>query len=274
MLARNQCRLSGLVGCWILLGSPVAAGEHENISATKTNLVIDLGGEVRMEFVAIEAGSFTMGSAQTELMDQKPAHVVTIEQPYYLGKYEVTQEQWQAIMGEAPSIYKGPRYPDSGRYPVENVSWIYCQQFLDKLNPKISGYEVRLPTEAEWEYACRAGTMTEFSLGDAAACGEFAWFGPNAGGQTRPVGQKKPNAWGLCDMHGNVWEWCSDIYQAYPGGSLPSGVGTGTSRVLRGGAFNSMAERLTSSYRHELEPGDAARYYGFRCVAVSKPVSK
>jgi formylglycine-generating enzyme required for sulfatase activity len=241
-------------------------------ASLKKHLIIDVGGGVTMEFVLVQPGSFIMGSKRSQLLDQKPPHPVTITEPFHLGKYEVTQEQWQAVMSNAPSIHKGPRFPGSAKYPVENVSWNYCQRFLARLNQKASGYEFRLPTEAEWEYACRAGTTNEFSFGDHnAEAGPYAWFSPNANGQPHPVGEKIPNAWGFHDMHGNVWEWCGDIYRAYPGGMLPAGAGSGTSRVLRGGAFNNLAERLSSSYRHDLEPDDCFRYYGFRCVAVSKP---
>jgi formylglycine-generating enzyme required for sulfatase activity len=216
-----------------------------------------------------------MGSDKSPLLDQRPGHRVTIAEPFYLGKYEVTQEQWQAVMNNTPGIHKGPQFPGSAQYPVENVSWTYVQNFLARLNEKVGDHKFRLPTEAEWEYACRAGTTNTFSFGgDDAEAGTHAWFSANANGQPHPVGAKLPNAWGFYDMHGNVWEWCDDIYRAYPGGKLPAGVGSGTSRVLRGGAYNSLMERLSSSYRHDLEPDDCFRYYGFRCVAVSKPTAK
>ena len=260
-----------------LLCELVRAASAGDVGASGNDslLVIDLGDGVRMKFVLVPSGSFNMGSSTSTLLDQRPVHPVTIRRAFYLGQYEVTQDQWQAVMGETPSIYKGPNYPDSAKYPVENVSWIYCQSFLDRLKQKVSGYEFRLPTEEEWEYACRAGSSKEFSFGETeVGLGEYGWYSSNAGGHTHPVGLKKPNAWALYDMHGNVWEWCSDIYQPYPGGKLASGTGSGTSRVLRGGAFNSLPARLTCCYRHDLEPDDCARYYGLRCVAVKRTTSR
>jgi formylglycine-generating enzyme required for sulfatase activity len=236
------------------------------------DLILKLGDKVPMRLVQIQAGSFEMGSATTELLDQKPRHRVVIEQPFYLGEVEVTQEQWAAVMQDAPSIHKGETFPDSEKHPVENVSWRYCQLFLAALNKAFPDYHFRLPTEAEWEYACRAGATKEFSFGEhGEKSGEDAWFSDNSGGQTRPVGRKKPNAWGLYDMHGNVWEWCDDSYKPYPGGTLPRDAFAGNSKVLRGGAFNSIPERLSWSYRHNLEPEDCGRYYGFRCTATRKP---
>ena len=236
-------------------------------------VVLDLGSQVSLRLVPIQPGSFDMGSATARLLDQQPRHRVVIEQPFYLGAFEVTQEQWAAVMKDSPSIHKGPHFPGCEKYPVENVSWRYCQQFLEALNKAFPDYHFRLPTEAEWEYACRAGATGEFSFGKNAALSDAdAWYSDNAGGQTHPVGQKKPNAWGLYDMHGNVWEWCEDAYKAYPEGRLPSDVFTGVSMVLRGGAFNSLPERLSWSYRHNLEPEDCGRYYGFRCAAVRKPL--
>jgi len=225
-----------------------------------------------MPFVLIPSGSFVMGSAKTQLQDQKPPHPVTISRPFYLAKYEVTQEQWQAVMSNTPSIHRGPHYPDSAKYPVENVSWDYCQLFLNRLKEKTGGREFRLPTEAEWEYACRAGTTNDCYFDDSnTPLADCAWFSENAASQTHPVGMKKPNAWGLYDLYGNVWEWCGDVYAPYPSNAVtdPVGPGWGTLHVLRGGAYNSIPKHISSSYRHDLESGDSYRYYGFR-VALSQ----
>ena len=169
-------------------------------------LAVDLGGGVKLDLVLIPAGSFTMGD------DNETAHKVRITKPFYLGKYEVTQEQWKAVMGSNPSHFNGPKNP------VEQVSWDDCQQFLVKLNTKSSGPGSKfvLPTEAQWEYACGAGSTSKFCFGDdEKQLGEYAWYDANSGDKTHPVGEKKPNAFGLHDMHGNVGEWCQDWYAAY-----------------------------------------------------------
>ena len=207
-------------------GEPSASGTAE----LKQNMTVDLGSGISMEFVLIRPGSFLMGSEKGD-PDQKPVHKVNITQAFYLGKYDVTQEQWQAVMGGNPSKFKGLRNP------VGNVSWDDCQEFLKKLDERVSGQMFKLPTEAQWEYACRAGTTTEYYFGDdQAGLDDYAWTTNNAGGTTHPVGQKKPNAWGLYDMHGNIWQWCSDWYGNYPEGeaSDPRGPDKGQARVLRG----------------------------------------
>jgi formylglycine-generating enzyme required for sulfatase activity len=158
--------------------------------------------------VFIPAGEFMMGSEEHD--PEKPVHKVAISKPFYLGKYEVTQEQWQAVMGTNPSHLKGPKKP------VGSVSWNDCQDFLRKLSEK-TGHKFALPTEAQWEYACRAGSTSRFSFGDDEnALKEYAWFDDNSGNTSHRVGEKKPNAWGLYDMHGNVWEWCQSLYKSYP----------------------------------------------------------
>ena len=194
----------------------------------KKSLAIDLGGGVTMEFVLILPGSFTMGSDKGQQSDEKPAHKVTLTKPFYLGKFEVTQEQWEKVMGSNPSNFKGPKLP------VEQVSWNDCQSFLAKLQEKSNGQKFALPTEAQWEYACRAGSTGDYCFGDGDAnLGEYAWYSSNAGNQTHPVGGKKPNAWGLYDMHGNVCEWCNDASGSYSSGAVsdPMGASSGN-RVL------------------------------------------
>ncbi|MEI8241566.1 MAG: formylglycine-generating enzyme family protein, partial [Actinomycetota bacterium] len=166
----------------------------------------DLGGGVKLEMVLIPAGEFMMSDGLGFPIGSEK-HKVTITKPFYLGKYEVTQEQWKAVMGNTPSYFKGPKNP------VENVSWNVCQEFLVKLNAKAGGQGGKfvLPTEAQWEYACQAGSTGIFCFGnDRKQLGEYAWCGKNSGSKTHPVGGKKPNAWGLYDMHGNVSEWCQD----------------------------------------------------------------
>jgi formylglycine-generating enzyme required for sulfatase activity len=244
----------------------------------KKNLVIELGRGVTMELVLIPPGSFTMGSKQSKYSSERPAHQVTITRPFYLAKYEVTQEQWETVMGSNmnASIFKGPGYSESRKRPVENVRWIDCRSFVAKLNEKIQNYEFRLPTEAEWEYACRAGADAEFSFGgDEVALDDYAWFGRNASCQTHPVGGKKPNAWGLYDMHGNVWEWCADWYGPYAGDPVSDPLcvnpDSERGRVARGGAWNSLPDHLRSGYRHDVGPEEMMNCYGFRCVAAIRP---
>ena len=187
-----------------------------------------------------------------------------ITQPFYLGKYLVTQEQWEAVMGNNPSQFKGPKNP------VEQVSTEDCQKFLDKLNAlPAAGGKFQLPSEAQWEYACRAGTKTRYFFGDDdSKLGENAWFASNANSKSHPVGEKKPNAWGLYDMHGNAWEWCqdwfSDKYYAASPTDDPTGPATGTSRVLRGGSWDTSSRRTKSAVRDGISPGEGSYDVGFR----------
>jgi len=187
---------------------------------------------IEKEMVLIPAGKFKMG-------DPGADHEVTLTKPYYMGKYEVTQEQWEAVMGDNPS--KGTI---GAKLPVTDVSWEYCQAFIKKLNAKASG-GYRLPTEAEWEYACRAGTSTAYSFGDVITPKD-ANYDDSKIGKPVAVGSYKANGFGLYDMHGNVWEWCEDWEGDYPAGAItdPKGASTGKSRVLRGGRSTSMVRGL------------------------------
>ncbi len=245
---------------------PTEAGSTTK-SPSKT-LAVDLGGGMKMEMIPIPAGEFMMGSPDSDnyaIEDEKPQHRVRITKPFYLGKYLVTQEQWQAVMGNKPSRFKSPKNP------VEEVSWDDCQKFLKKLNDKVGGPpspqpspggrgEFRLPTEAQCEYACRAGSTTRYCFGhEQSRLGEYAWYGENSGGKTHPVGEKKPNAWGLYDMQGNTWKWCADWYDkdyyAHAPTDDPPGPATGSCRVLRGGGWHSPARRCRSAYRLYYGPG-------------------
>jgi formylglycine-generating enzyme required for sulfatase activity len=216
---------------------------------------IVLGGGITMKLVLIPAGKFTMGEGNDQ-------HEVTLSKPFYVGVTEVTQAQYQAVMGTNPSNFKGETNP------VDQVSWIDATEFCKKLSEK-TRQAVRLPTEAEWEYACRAGTATAYSFGDAdSALGDYAWYGSNSGNTTHPVGQKKPNAWGLYDMHGNVWEWCADWYGSYPTGAVtdPQGAASGTSRVLRGGSWFYNPSDCRSANRNGLTPDFRIINLGLRVV--------
>lgn len=219
-----------------------------------------------LEFVWIPPGEFMMGSAKTEERRQGnegPQHRVIISQGFWMGRYEVTQAQWKAVMGSNPSYFKG-----EDRLPVERVSWNDCQEFINKLNTMGKGY-YRLPTEAEWEYACRAGTTTPFSFGNRLHQTDyFLWYDVNSYNKTHTVGQKDPNPWGLYDMHGNVWEWCQDWIAKYPSEDVtdPSGSSSGPLAVLRGGSWSQSLWNCRSAYRLEssIESKDGGR--GFRLL--------
>jgi formylglycine-generating enzyme required for sulfatase activity len=216
-----------------------------------------LVNSVGMVLVPIPAGKFMMGD--------ESKHSVTITKPFHLGAFEVTQEQYEKVMGKNPSYFKGPNNP------VELVSWKDAVEFCRKLSQlpkeKAAGHVYRLPTEAEWEYACRAGTTTKFSFGDdESQLGQYAWFDENSGEKTHPVGEKKPNAWGLHDMHGNVFEWCQDWHGDYPSEPVtdPTGPTTGSDRVFRGGCCSFLAGYCRSGFREWYYPADRAGYLGFR----------
>ena len=196
-----------------------------------------------IEFVWIPAGDFRMGSTSRHAdSEEKPVTRVRISRGFYLGKYEVTQGQWEGVMGSNPSRFKNC----GGNCPVERVSWDDVQEFIRKLNGKSGGRRYRLPTEAEWEYAARGGTTADTYAGDLTnprgndpVLNRIAWYRENSGRRTHPVGRKAPNGWGLHDMLGNVWEWVGDWYGDYPGGTVtdPSGPGSGSYRVIRGGSW-------------------------------------
>ncbi len=206
-------------------------------------------------FAQIPSGSFMMGDREDGL-----PHKVIITKWFEMGKYEVTQAQWEALMGRNPSDFKG------ANLPVENVSWDDAQAFISALNARNDGYVYRLPTEAEWEYACRAGTTGDY--GGTGNLHEMGWYDGNSNRQTHPVGQKKPNAWGIYDMHGNVWEWVQDWYKGYSGEveTDPQGASTGSSRVYRGGGWLCPAARCRSALRLDFSPGGRGGHLGFRLV--------
>jgi formylglycine-generating enzyme required for sulfatase activity len=209
-----------------------------------------------------------MGSPTIEQKrDNEIQHKVTLTKGFYLGVCTVTQEQWQAVMSENPSRFKSKK-----NLPVENVTWDECQEFLKKMGDK-DGHVYRLPTEAEWEYACRAGAKGLYCYGDdPRLLGHYAWYAENGEENPHPVGQKKPNAWGLYDMHGNIWEWCADWYGEYPKKAVvdPAGPENGTSRVLRGGSFYSPAFFVRSAIRGYCAPSKRALNIGFRAALTSK----
>ena len=224
----------------------------------------------------VDAGSFTMGNSSES--DNK-AHSVTLSKTFYMGLFEVTQKQWYQVMGSNPcsstSYGKGDAYPvhyvsyndirgssSGAKWPTSNA--VDSSSFLGKLRTK-TGLAFDLPTEAQWEYTCRAGTTTTYSYGSSAN-GDYMWYTDNSSSKTHEVGTRKANSWGFYDMHGNVWEWCLDWYSSSTpsGGTDPKGSSSGSYRVLRGGGWSNNASYCASAYRRNLYPSSSNDYYGFR----------
>ncbi|RCK79898.1 MAG: hypothetical protein OZSIB_3767 [Candidatus Ozemobacter sibiricus] len=256
-----------LVGVVATVGGalPLAAGErHEAalVEQYRRDLEDRFTNSIGMEFRYIRPGSFQMGSVDALAHpDEQPVHEVTIPQGFYLGVTEVTQAQWEAVMGYNPSLFKDPDRP------VEKVAWLEVVQFIERLNEKEGTDRYALPTEAEWEYACRAGSTSPWFWGDAPDP-RFAWNRDNAGGTTQPVATRLPNAWGLYDMAGNVSEWCADLYANYPGSPLePPAVDEHPAYVTRGGSWASRVEDLRSANRSRLWHHYRLSLTGFRVKA-------
>jgi formylglycine-generating enzyme required for sulfatase activity len=270
----------------IKAAKPVKPRINTNSSSSSTVVAeLDPAMYRRMigEFVLIPAGNFTMGS-NNGAQDEKPEHKVLISRTFEMGVTEVTQEQWELVMGSNPSSFKGDK-----RLPVENVSWSDVQRFISTLNSKSTKYMYRLPTEAEWEYAAMAGSRGDY----AGNLDEMAWYVVNSGDEqlrvtigsldlsrvesnicrTHPVRQKLPNAWGLYDMHGNVWEWCSDWYGSYSSTTVTDPIGTSSEsrHVNRGGSYDCPAVSCTSATRNNgYRPGSNHYLVGFRLVRVMR----
>jgi formylglycine-generating enzyme required for sulfatase activity len=216
--------------------------------------IFEIADDVTVPMVLVQPGTFTMGSPNGEEDDQ-PLHRVTISVPFYLGKFEVTQRQWVAVMGSNPSRFQGDDLP------VEQVTWADAQEFIKRLNAQTGG-GWRLPTEAEWEYACRTGSDGDY----AGQLDAVAWYAENSRGRTHPVGTKIPNAGGLFDMHGNVLEWCQDWHAAYTADDKldPVRMSGGVCKIVRGGSWNDDAEACRSGYRFWLTPDNANALIGLR----------
>ena len=257
----------------------IAARKEQEECSQRLGSSVEITNSIGMKLRLIPPGEFMMGSPDSDRDardDEKPQHKVKITKPFYLGVYEVTQAEYERVMGANPSHSTG------ASKPVESVSWNNATEFCKRLSAK-EGKTYRLPTEAEWEYACRAGTTTRYSFGDdLVSPGEHAWRLGTTDVKTHPVGEKKPNAWGLYDMHWNVWEWCQDWYDkdyhAVSPTDDPPGPETATSRVtrgglglnrvVRGGGWDIVAQEGRSAVRGWHLPGSRARILGFRVAAV------
>ncbi len=252
---------------------PVAPDPTPEPASVATNVedmeLPESAESIGMEFKLIPAGTFIMGDTRVD-KDWTP-HEVILTTSFKMGVHEVTQAQYEQVMGVNSSEFKG------ADNPVEKASWDdaveFCRRLSDLPAEKAAGNVYRLPTEAEWEYACRAGTTTKYSFGDdESELGDYAWYGVNSDQKTHPVGSKKPNAWGLYDMHGNVFEWCQDRYGDYPSGSVtdPTGPAVGSYRVHRGGSWDGPAELCRSATRCGYGPSYRYFNYGFRvCLSPS-----
>lgn len=266
----------------IVLAAQMVLGQGDSDPAHSGGTVKK--NSIGMELVKIPGSrSYKMGSPASEDLrdaDEGPVRNVSISNDLWMGKYEVTQAEWEKVMGSNPSGFR-----DCARCPVENVSWDDAQEFIKKLNARNDGFSYRLPSEAEWEFAARAGSSTPFSIGgkmspaDANFDSRYPYGGADKGQyivKTEPVGSYKPNAFGLYDMHGNVWEWVEDIYvrAGYAGmpadGSANSSNGDPNKRVRRGGGWDSWGKALRSANRGWKNPRDRNKNGGFRIVAIEK----
>ena len=229
-----------------------------SMSSGSNTISIPVKNGISIEMVKVEAGTFMMGATSEQKYpydDEKPVHQVTLTNDYYMGKYEVTQALWEAVMGSNPSYFKGDNLP------VETVSWNDCQEFISKLN-SLTGRKFFLPTEAEWEYAARGGKKSRsYQYSGSSNISDVAWYNGNSGSKTHPVGTKQANELGIYDMSGNVWEWCWDWYGSYSSSSQtnPTGADSGSSSVRRGGGWYDDARGCRLSHRHHFTPDD--RYY-------------
>ena len=248
--------------------SEAEAGQYQEQTASYYGVKVEkrvvLANGVTMDFVLIPAGKFMMGSEKGD-SSEKPVHEVTITRPFYMSKTEVTQEQYRAVMNSSPSRFSGTNLP------VESVSWKDAAEFCTKL-----GKNYRLPTEAEWEYACRAGSAGAYCFGDSdSGLSEYAWYGSNSGSRPHPVGSKAANAFGLRDMHGNVWEWCSDYYdesfhsKSSVSGEDPENRTPSSLRVVRGGSWSGHPGICCSADRYRRSPVSRDDDFGFRVVCSS-----
>ena len=270
-------RLAIGVVCAVMLAGCAASVKRAGSSLEP--LILELGSGVKLALAWIPPGEFEMG-AHGGPSTEEPAHKVSFAHGFWMGQYEVTQAQWELVMGSNPAHFKG------AKNPVEQVSWDECQEFLRRLNqiaPTNQLLSFRLPSEAEWEYACRAGTTTMVHYGDNLDSGKANFNGNYPAGEgakgedrqkTVPVGFFPPNAWGLYDMHGNVWEWCEDCYhENYVNAPLDGTAWLaplGSNRIARGGAWIATADCCLSSHRFWLNPNARRNFLGFRVAAATR----
>ncbi len=266
----------------VLAGAPASAGESspaypEALPPPPEDDPEAVSPVLGASFVLIPAGSAVIGSADGDpaRFENETARRVTIGRPFFLQTTEVTQGQWKRVMGGNPSFFR--ECGDS--CPVESVSWHDVQEFIRRLNGMEGTDAYRLPTEAQWEYAARAGTAARYCTGDGEDdLSRAGWWGGNSEQRTHPAGEMAPNAWGLFDMHGNVWEWMQDWYERDPPAAAtdPEGPATGSYRVIRGGSWSSSAGLCRSAFRVSGDPSGRTNSLGFRLVkkrgADSKPV--
>lgn len=247
-------------------GSDNQASSSSGNSASGAEYTNSIG----MEFKRMEAGSFDMGTSKYAY--SQPVHEVRLQEPFYIGTYEVTQKQWEEVMGSNPSNFKGDDLP------VESISWNEVQEFIDKLNKMEGTTKYRLPTEAEWEYAAGAGTTTLYSFGEideeeGPFLGDYAWYEGNSYEKTHNVGEKLANPWGLYDVHGNVWEYVQDSWVDSYKGAYEDGKavekGEGSLRIARGGGYSSKENALYTAYRRKQDPRDGDSSIGFRLAMNS-----
>ena len=257
-------RLTGILGACVVIVSCAGAASEPVLSRRW------LEPHTGMVFVRLPGGTFVMGSPPEEAAReaQESQHTVSISRPVWLGAFEVTQADWQTVMGGNPSAFQ-----HGGRFPVENVTWTDVQTFLQRLTQRSPGSRFRLPTEAEWEYACRAGTATPYNVGPAldrthANIADTVERSAAGQGQTMEVGSFAPNAWGLHDMHGNVWEWTADDHCPYADGPVvdPSPRCAASLKVIRGGSWYFEADSARCALRYTHRPQDRGFSLGFRVV--------
>jgi formylglycine-generating enzyme required for sulfatase activity len=246
------------------------AKAHQQAWSKYLGVPVEYTNSIGMKFMLIPPGEFMMGSPKSEAgrdPGRETLHRVTLTRPFEMGMHEVTQEQYEQVMG------KNPSKRDGAHHPAEAMAWSdaieYCRKLSNLPKEKATGRVYRLPTEAEWEYVCRAGTTTAYSFGDdASKLGEYAWYIANSGKISHPIGEKNPNPWGVFGMHGNVFEWCHDWFGAYPSGSVvnPMGPTTGKSKLNRGGSVNNTSEVSRSAERGGFSPNGGHGVLGFRVV--------